>query len=193
MQIKPLISTWAFDRIFMNTNITIRDALPNEFVATGQLMIEVYSKLEGFPIRLEIPDYYEMLANVGSFTQQAQTKLLVALSAKDELWGAVLYFGNLKDYASGGDEIRVGNASGIRLLAVDINARGMGVGKALTQACIDLAKVNKHDQVILHSTKVMKVAWGMYEKMGFMRSTDLDFNLHGLSIFGFRLNIQDTN
>ncbi|MFT5349582.1 MAG: ribosomal protein S18 acetylase RimI-like enzyme [Planctomycetota bacterium] len=177
----------------MNTNITIREALPNEFSATGQLMIEVYSHLEGFPTRQEMPDYYEMLANVGSLTQQADTRLLVALSPDVELWGAVVYFGNMKDYASGGEDIDIDNASGIRLLAVDIKTRGMGVGRALTQACIEIAKASKHDQVVLHSTKLMKVAWAMYEKMGFKRSADLDFNLHGLSIFGFRLDIRQND
>lgn len=91
----------------------------------------------------------------------------------------------MQDYSSGGPDFDIANASGIRLLAIDPTSRGMGVGKSLTNACI------KPKQIVLHSTKLMKVAWAMYEKMGFERSTYLDFNLHRLSIYGFRLAIED--
>jgi catechol 2,3-dioxygenase-like lactoylglutathione lyase family enzyme len=81
----------------------------------------------------------------------------------------------------------VKNASGIRLLGVDPKYRRSGAGKALTNACIQLARQQGHDQVILHSTQAMKVAWGMYEKLGFQRSPDLDFSQQDLQVFGFRL------
>lgn len=104
--------------------------------------------------------------------------------------GGVVYFADMLNYAAGGPEIDIKNTSGIRLLAVHSEARGMGVGKSLTKACIQQAKDKKHAQVILHTTNVMKIAWAMYEKMGFERSDDLDFQIHGFSIFGFRLDIQ---
>ncbi len=173
----------------MTTEITIREALPSEFEAVGQLMVEVYSQLEGFPGKEELGDYYDMLANVGSFTEKPGTKIVIALSPENELWGAVVYFADLKEYASGGEKIDIQNASGIRLLAVHNNAQRRGIGKKLTLACIQLAKDNKHTQVILHSTRVMQVAWDMYEKMGFKRFEELDFELDGYSIFGFRLEI----
>ncbi|MBT7951100.1 MAG: GNAT family N-acetyltransferase [Gammaproteobacteria bacterium] len=173
----------------MTTDISIREALPSEFDAVGLLMVEVYSQLEDFPTPEEMPDYYEMLASVGEKTKQPSTKILAAFSTTNELLGAVVYFGNMGDYASGGPDIKIDKASGIRLLAVGKNARGLGVGKNLTQACIQEAKDNGHRQVILHSTRVMQVAWDMYEKMGFKRFEDLDFELHGFSIFGFHLDI----
>lgn len=174
----------------METAITFREALASEFEAVGELMIDVYSQLEGFPGKQEMPDYYEMLASVGNLTEKPETKIIVALSADNELCGGVVYFANIKDYAAGGKDMEIDNASGIRLLAVNSKDRGMGVGKGLTRACIQLALDNKHTQVILHSTRIMKVAWAMYESMGFQRSTDLDFKIHDLSIFGFRLDIR---
>jgi len=33
----------------------------------------------------------------------------------------------------------------------------------------------------------MQVAWGMYEKLGFVRSEDLDFEQEGIPVLGFRL------
>jgi len=79
--------------------------------------------------------------------------------------------------------------SGIRLLAVHPNARGMGIGKALTQTCIQMAKDKKQSQVVLHTTKAMHAAWRLYERMGFKRSPDLDFKQQELSVYGFRLII----
>ncbi len=168
----------------------IREATSAEFSEVGQLMVEVYSQLEGFPGRADMPEYYEMLANVGALTDKAGTKIFVALSAENELLGAVVYFSNMKDYASGGDDIDIDKASGIRLLAVSDKARGKGVGKSLTNHCIQQAQAIGHSQVVLHSTKFMQVAWAMYEGMGFQRFPDLDFELHGFSIYGFRFNIE---
>ncbi len=45
----------------MTTPLTIRDLRPEEFDALGQLMVEVYSHLDGFPTPEEQPGYYELL------------------------------------------------------------------------------------------------------------------------------------
>jgi len=153
-------------------------------------MVDVYSDLEGFPGIDEQPGYYQMLANIGKLTESPDTKILIAMSPDDELLGGVMYFGDMKDYGSGGTATQVTNASGIRLLAVSPSARGKGIGKDLTIACIQLAKEKGHREVVLHTTDAMRVAWHMYEKMGFERSMDLDFSQQGLPVFGFRLNLQ---
>ncbi len=158
----------------------------------GQLMVTVYSQLDGFPNMEEQPGYYELLANIGQLTKESETKLLVATNPSNELLGGVVYFGDMKHYGSGGTATQVANASGIRLLAVGPDARGMGVGKALTQACIGLAREKKQAQVVLHTTKAMQLAWGMYERMGFKRSADLDFKQEDFPVFGFRLMLEST-
>lgn len=175
--------------MIIESNITIREALPSEFEELGQLMVSVYSQLEGFPRKEEQPGYYEKLANIGEVTLNPETKLLVAVSDNNDLLGGVVYFGDMKNYGSGGAATKVINASGIRLLAVGPKARGKGVGKALTQWCIQLARQRKHSQVVLHTTKAMQVAWLMYERLGFVRSSDLDFLQDELSVYGFRLTL----
>ncbi len=60
------------------------------------------------------------------------------------------------------------------------------MGRALTLACLDLAREQGHAQVILHTTEAMRIAWGLYERLGFQRSEDLDFAQQGLPVFGFR-------
>lgn len=170
----------------ISDNFLIRDAHPSEFTTIGQLLVRVYANLNGFPTPEEQPAYYKMLENVGDFTHQPGTALLVATS-QNMLLGAVVYFNDIKHYASGGSATTEKNAAGFRLLAVAPEARGKGTGKALTEACIEKAKAQKRSQLIIHTTKAMEVAWSMYEKLGFKRSVDLDFMQKNLPVFGFRL------
>jgi ribosomal protein S18 acetylase RimI-like enzyme len=165
----------------------VRNARPEEYESIGKLMVTVYSQLDGFPKPSEQPGYYNMLSNVGTLTAKPETELLTAVSAVKEVVGAVVYFGDMKQYGSGGTATQEQNASGFRLLAVDPSARGKGVGKLLTLECISKARSKKHAQVIIHSTKAMQTAWKMYESLGFRRSEDLDFMQGELAVYGFRL------
>jgi len=63
--------------------------------------------------------------------------------------------------------------------------------KALAGACIQLARESGNSQVILHTTQAMKVAWSLYEKLGFERSEDLDFLQQSRQVFGFRLRFAE--
>jgi GNAT superfamily N-acetyltransferase len=168
--------------------LTIRDLQPSEYEALGRLMVDVYSSLDGFPTPAEQPRYYEMLANIGQFTEKPGARVLVAITPENELAGGVVYFGDMAQYGSGGIATSIRNASGIRLLGVDPRFRGSGAGRALTSACIQLARDAGRSQVILHSTQAMRIAWGLYERMGFARSEDLDFVQEGFPVYGFRLN-----
>lgn len=165
----------------------IRNAKPEEFETIGKLMVQVYSVLEGFPKPHEHPKYFDMLANVGELTNKPEVEILVALSPEEQVLGAVVYFGDLQYYGSAGTVTQEKNAAGFRLLAVDNSARGKGIGKQLTLACIDKAKNQQQQQIIIHTTSAMKPAWKMYEAIGFKRSEDLDFKQGDLEVFGLRL------
>jgi ribosomal protein S18 acetylase RimI-like enzyme len=130
-----------------------------------------------------------MLANIGRFAEKPGARVLVALSPAGELVGGVVYFGDMAHYGSAGTATSEQDASGIRLLGVDPAFRSLGAGKALTQACIDLARARGHSQVILHTTKAMQTAWGLYERIGFIRAEELDFLQQALQVFGFRLKL----
>jgi GNAT superfamily N-acetyltransferase len=166
---------------------TIRNAHPSEFLEIGTLMVKVYSKLDGFPKPHEQPGYYNLLANVGNLTDTPGTELLAAVSPEGKIAGAVVFFGDMKNYGSGGTATHEKNAAGFRLLAVDPSTRGHGVGKLLTNACIQKARDKKASQLIIHTTMAMQTAWKMYEQIGFTRSKDLDFMQGELPVFGFRL------
>ncbi|HEY6943007.1 ACT domain-containing protein [Dokdonella sp.] len=171
------------------TAVVIRDLADEEAADLGRLLVAVYSGLDGFPGPHEQPAYYDMLMRIGEFTRRRGVRVLVAAGPDAQLLGGVVYFGDMREYGSGGSATRVTGASGIRLLGVAPGARGKGVGKALTLACIDLARSAGHAEVVLHTTQAMGTAWALYERLGFARSADLDFLQGTLPVFGFRLRL----
>lgn len=171
----------------MDDQLAVRDALPDELVAFGKLLVAVYSDLDGFPPPSDQPRYYELLADVGRFARAPGARVLVAVSARDGLLGGVVYFGDMAEYGSDGSATSVRNASGIRLLGVSPRHRKAGVGRMLSLACIEMAREKRHAQVILHTTRAMGIAWRLYEKLGFRRADEFDFLQGSLPVYGFRL------
>ncbi|MEW5675428.1 GNAT family N-acetyltransferase [Flavobacterium enshiense] len=169
-----------------NSEYIIRNAKPEEYQYIGELMVKVYSALDGFPKPDEHPKYYQMLANVGELTVNPGTEIFVAVSLEEVIAGAVVYFDDMQYYGSKGTATQEKNAAGFRLLAVDDRFRGKGIGKTLTLSCLEKAKNQKQKQMIIHTTNAMKPAWKMYEAIGFKRSDDLDFKQDDLEVFGFR-------
>jgi len=55
----------------------------------------------------------------------------------------------------------------IRFLGVHTNYRGLGIGKKLTEMCIETAKKNSEKYIALHSSEFMQAARALYEKKGF--------------------------
>lgn len=172
-----------------NQTVKIRNANPVEFSIIGKLMVTVYSQLENFPNKSELPAYYDLLQNVGLLTQKESTELLVATLNDDKIVGAVVYFSDLKNYGARGIISKIKNASGFRLLAVDPKERGKGIGKLLIMECINRAKEQKQNHLYIHSTKSMKIAWGMYERLGFKRCSEIDFTQDDFTVYGFKLSL----
>ncbi len=168
--------------------INVHIASNEDYQTVGKLMVEVYAALEGFPSPEEQPEYYHVLANIGEFAKKESVDILIATSESDIL-GAVVYINDLADYSANINLEEEKESAAFRLLAVSDKARGLGIGKLLTNACIEKARSNGLSQVIIHTTDSMKVAWGMYEKMGFVRSTDLDFFQVGMPVLGFRMKL----
>jgi ribosomal protein S18 acetylase RimI-like enzyme len=54
------------------------------------------------------------------------------------------------------------------MLVVDPAARGTGIGRQLTEACIDRARRDGARLIALHTSPAMVVALAMYLKMGFV-------------------------
>ena len=172
--------------------VLIRDARPEEFDPLGRMTVSVYEQLPGMPGQDQIPEYYAMLFDVQARLRNSSVRVLVAVDdrpgpSQGKLLGGVTFVGDMQQYDADTSATELENTGGIRLLAVDPDARGRGVGRALTEACIECSRNLGHAHIALHTTRSMEVAWGLYERMGFTRSPDLDFAQGDQAIFGFRL------
>lgn len=173
----------------MSKDFIIREANPSEYSLLSQIIITAYSALEGFPSVEENPDYYQTFSDLSQFSKQKATKILVAVSVEAEILGGLIFYGQAADYGGGVIDTNFSNYAGIRLLAVKPEARKQGIAKALTNECLQRAKKLGRQFVLLHTTNAMKIAWEMYEKMGFSRWSAIDFQLNNLLIYGFRKEI----
>ena len=94
-----------------------------------------------------------------------------------ELDGAIV--GTITFYRDSRDEgipVRFPDGTaGIRATAVDPSARGLGIGRALVDACIARAIDAGASGVGLHTATFMTAAVTIYERAGFMRVPQYDF------------------
>nr|WP_245602161.1 GNAT family N-acetyltransferase [Peribacillus kribbensis] len=79
----------------------------------------------------------------------------------------------------------------IRMLAVAPLARGKGAASALVKECISRAEQQGYSAIGLHTGAFMESAIQLYEKLGFIRVPELDFEPadDGILVKGFRYNI----
>jgi ribosomal protein S18 acetylase RimI-like enzyme len=171
----------------------IRPADPAELSRVGQLASEVYAALPGMPRIDEQPAYYAMLRDAARRASNPAISVFVAAGPAGELLGCVDFIAEMAQYGSGGTAGAIPDAAGMRLLAVDPQYRGQGTGKALTQFCIQRARDLEKASVILHTTRAMEHAWAMYERLGFERLVEIDFQQGALEVFGFRLCLADAH
>ncbi|HEX2081128.1 MAG TPA: GNAT family N-acetyltransferase [Longimicrobium sp.] len=76
----------------------------------------------------------------------------------------------------------------LRLLAVAPEGRGQGVGQALVDECVRRARRMGAAELGLHTSRSMAAARRMYQRMGFVRAPEHDFQPEGAELVeGYRL------
>ena len=82
----------------------------------------------------------------------------------------------------------------VRLLAVAPAARGQGVGAALMKECMQRARHSGTRALALHTTDIKNAATRLYERMGFQRAPELDFEpAPGVTAKGYLLTLEDSD
>lgn len=167
-------------------DILIRRANPTEYEPLGTLTAHAYLA-DGLLDYGEADPYLPALKDVAS--RAAAAEVLVAVDG-DHLLGGVTFVqgpGPIADIA------RPGEAE-IRALAVDRAARGRGAGEALVRACIARARATEAcTTIVLSSQRSMHAAHRIYERLGFTRTPDRDWNpvphLDDLTLLTYKLTL----
>lgn len=159
----------------------VREIEPADFARVGELTVAAYKRLEGHPLTAE---YEAALRDVA-----LRADLATVLVAVDDgaVVGAVTYVSEADSPYSEHDDPE---AASIRMLAVDPEVQGRGIGGVLTQACIDRATAEGRRYLVLHSATWMEAAHRIYLRAGFVRDPSLDWApIETISLWGFRLEL----
>ncbi|RLQ97546.1 GNAT family N-acetyltransferase [Falsibacillus albus] len=118
------------------------------------------------------------------------TEIYVAVSDNLIVGSIVLFPGKSKSYewTSGAPDYPE-----IRMLAVDRDFRGKGIGRSLVMRCIDESRKKGYFAVGLHTAEFMKNAILLYTKMNFKRMPEYDFEPadDGIIVKGFKYTFGD--
>jgi ribosomal protein S18 acetylase RimI-like enzyme len=151
-------------------DLTIRQATPDEYDTLGQITARAYLQ-DGLLDFGESDAYLDELKDVAG--RAAAAEVLVAV-ADGQVLGGVTFVptggGPMADIAGPGE-------AEIRMLAVAHAARGRGAGEALVRACVDRARATDGCvRVVLSTQRTMRTAHRIYERLGFVRTPERDWN-----------------
>jgi len=144
----------------------IRDARPSDSEAINRLSVEAYEEFRPTLGETNWRRLRETLSHSADLSSEG--KLIVAEDETGVL-GIVLYLPPGR-----ADEASLpARTAMFRTLAVSPISRGRGIGRALTEECIDRARRDDAEAIALTSAEMMTVALPMYVRMGFRKETDL--------------------
>jgi ribosomal protein S18 acetylase RimI-like enzyme len=158
---------------------TIRPIEPGEHVVLGAITVVAY---EATGEALET-DYVAELRDVTA--RAGDCTVLVAAAPDGTILGGVTYVPGPGVSMS---ELEHDGEAGIRMLAVDPSAQGLGAGRALTVACLDRARAAGRTGVALFTKPENEVAQRLYGSLGFVRDPERDWRYApGRRLWAFRL------
>jgi ribosomal protein S18 acetylase RimI-like enzyme len=145
--------------------LEIREVRPDEHTAAAEVTVAAYAAA----YQDALGYYAAHLADVAGRARDAT--VLVALN-DHQLAATVTYVADARSALAEGQQP---DEASIRMLAVAPTHRRRGIGRALTQACLDRARQDGKRRVVLHADEVMQASRQLYEGMGFQRDPSRDF------------------
>jgi len=161
--------------------LVIRPVRPDEFDRVGDLVVDAYAALG------DLGGYEAVLRDVGDRSRSAEVAVAVVNGA---IAGTVTFVGSVGPYAESHDP----DGSWLRMLAVDAAFRGRGVGAALVEWCVRRAREFGRSRLVLHTTDRNRDAQRLYDRLGFDRAPDLDWQgQRGNWLRGYRMELSSTD
>ncbi|WIY02731.1 GNAT family N-acetyltransferase [Amycolatopsis mongoliensis] len=162
-------------------DVEIRPPRPEEYAAAGEVTVQAYD-VDGH--LADDVGYDAMLRDVASRAELAE--VLVAVDSAGEVLGTVTVVRPGSPYA----EISRPGELEFRMLAVAPSARGRGVGEALTRAVLERARALGIRRVVLSSLDRMHSAHRLYERLGFARLTERDWQpFPHISLIAYQIDV----
>ncbi|HEU4723401.1 MAG TPA: GNAT family N-acetyltransferase [Gemmatimonadaceae bacterium] len=171
----------------MESSLLVREARPDDRATIAGLTVLAYGE---YATSME-PDAWTALERAvhASLADEAGVTRLVAIEDGVIVGSAALYAPQAAAY---GDLASPAAWPEVRLVAVAPEARGRGVARALVEECIRRARAAGAAAVGLHTSRSMRAALRLYERMGFVRDPAHDFQPPGAELVeGYLLRLDD--
>ena len=148
-----------------SSSLTVEPARPEDFAAIARLTVDVY--VGG---QLANDAYTPQLADVAG--RASRSDLLVARDADGRMVGSValVLSGDFGQVATSAEEAE------FRMLVVEPEARGRGIGELLVTTCFERARAAGKRRMVLSTDPRMTAAHRLYERMGFRRLAERDWS-----------------
>lgn len=153
------------------SEIRLRDATPADTDAIRGVTLAANVQYELVSAMLWEGYKQNILETLADVTPAQQ---IVAEQNGEILGTVLLYPGETVFHRADGSPFTLDSFE-VRLLAVTPAARKQGIAKALMLECIARARRANATAVTLHTADFMQVAKAMYERMGFVRAPEMDF------------------
>ncbi|MEU4926705.1 GNAT family N-acetyltransferase [Streptomyces yokosukanensis] len=150
-------------------DILIRPAVPAEYAELGEITAQAY--LQDGLLDFGEGDVY--LAELRDVAKRAAASDVRVATRDGILLGGVTFVPRPGPMA----DIARPEEAEIRMLAVARAGRGRGAGEALVRACVERARaVEGCRSVVLSTQRTMHAAHRIYERLGFVRTPERDWN-----------------
>lgn len=166
--------------------IELRLAKPDEYAAAGKVAGDGYAA-DGLLTGADgTEDHYEPLLRDAA-TRAEQAELVVAVDEAGSVLGTVTWC----PVGSPWRELATRDDQGeFRMLSVRPDARRQGIARALVEWCIERARAERLNEIVMCSLTIMRPAHSLYAALGFARAPELDWEpIPAVELWGFRLTL----
>jgi GNAT superfamily N-acetyltransferase len=164
--------------------VIVRSIEPGEHERLGRLTVAAYHAL---PDGITEDDYDAELRDVATRVAAPDTDVLVAVEGDTVLGGVTYVSSAASPYYELPDDP---DAASFRMLAVDPMHQGSGAGRALVADVVERSRLAGRRRILIHSTPWMTAAHAMYDRFGFVRRPELDWQPRpGITLWGFALEL----
>lgn len=139
-------------------NYKLSDFTPADEEAVNQTALSAFRQYQH-----AYSDWQAFSGRVANMAGLAVSAEVIVAKVEGQIAGAVAYVGPGKEKAS----FFPREWPILRMLVVEPRFRGMGLGRALTEECIQRAVRDSAPLIALHTSRIMKVALSMYKRRGF--------------------------
>lgn len=164
------------------TDLIIEELSPYDKEKTTEVLVLSYEQYKNS--YSDIQHYYDYIEHIRTSLDNSLIDKVLIAKIGSEIVGTLQIFSNGID-AYGELNIPI-NDPVVRLLGVHPEIRGKGIARKLLDASVNYAQVSGASSLYLHTSEKMPDAIRLYERFGFLRSPEYDYDILDFTVICYR-------